>query len=344
MTTRASKIEARSYEGETKVALKLNRSALGLGLALSLASTLPAGAADGEYGVLLKTLANPYWGAMSKGVEDGAKASGVKYFAQAVESDQSPEPQLNLCNTMLERKPIAMLIAAINSTNLLQCLRAAQEAGIKVADLDGTIDPAVLKKEGISILFRIGADNKAAGEQGADYLASRLGKDARGPVLVIGGLPGSPGGEQRVKAFAAKLNLLAPGLEVVASLPGDWDRGKAASIASDILTRDPDLVAIFAANDTMALGAVESIYAAGKGQQVTIIGVDGTADAVKSIKDGRLTASVAQLPYLIGKEAVEYVTKAIAGEKVDSFIPVSTLLLTKPMLDAGKEPILQYVK
>ena len=65
----------------------------------------------------------------------------------------------------------------------------------------------------------------------------------------------------------------------------------------------------------MALGAVESVYAAGKGEQVTIIGVDGNSDAVKSIKDGRLNASVAQLPYLVGKQAVENVKKALAGEQ-----------------------------
>ena len=94
-------------------------------------------------------------------------------------------------------------------------------------------------------------------------------------------------------------------MEIVASLPGDWDHGKAASITNDILARNPDLVAIFAANDGMALGAVEAVYAAGKGEQVTIIGVDGNSDAVKSIKEGRLNASVAQLPYLVGKQAVE---------------------------------------
>ena len=137
---------------------------------------------------------------------------------------------------------------------------------------------------------------------------------------------------------------MAPGLEIVASLPGDWDRGKAANITNDILTRNPDLVGIFAANDGMALGAVESVYAAGKGDQVTIIGVDGNSDAVKSIKDGRLNASVAQLPYLVGKQAVENMKKVIAGESVEATIFVPTLVLTKDVIDAGTEPMLEYVK
>jgi D-allose transport system substrate-binding protein len=209
---------------------------------------------------------------------------------------------------------------------------------------DGNLDQSILDKEGIKITFRIGSDNVAAGGQGAEYLVSKLGKDAKGPVLVIEGLSGNITGQKRAQDFAAKLKELAPGLAIVASLPGDWDRGKAASIASDTLTSHPDLVAIFACNDGMALGAVESVYAAGKGEQVTIIGVDGNSDAVKSIKDGRLNASVAQLPYLVGKQAVENVKKALAGETVPADVAVPTLVLTKEVLEAGKEPMLEYVK
>jgi len=310
-------------------------------LALSVSA---AQAQEGGYAVLMKTLANPFWGAMAQGVEDGAKEADVRYFAQAVESDQAAEPQLNVCNTMLQRKPGAMITAAINSTNLLPCLAQANAAGVKVVDLDGNLDPGILKSAGVEIAFSIGSDNVAAGAQGAEWLVSQLGAGATGPVLVIEGLSGNITGQKRAQGFAAKLADLAPGLEIVASLPGDWDRGKAATIANDILTRHPGLVAIFAANDGMALGAVEAVHAAGKGAQVTVIGVDGNADAVKSIRDGRLNASVAQLPYLVGKQAVVDVAEAIRGEAVAPVIHVPTLVLTKAVLDAGTEPLLAYVK
>lgn len=300
--------------------------------------------AEGEYGVLMKTLANPFWGAMGKGVEDGAKAAGVAYYMQAVESDQAAESQLNVCNTMLERKPVAMITAAINSTNLLPCLKKAQESNIKIVDLDGNLDPAILASEGINITFSIGSDNVKAGAQGAEYMVSKLGADATGAVLVIEGLSGNVTGEKRATGFAEKLAELAPGLTIVASLPGDWDRGKAANITNDVLTRNPDLKGIFAANDGMALGAVESVFAAGKGGDVIIIGVDGNSDAVASIKDGRLTASVAQLPYLVGKQAIEDVKKAVEGGAVEPAVIVPTLVLTKEVMDAGTEPMLEFVK
>jgi D-allose transport system substrate-binding protein len=270
-------------------------------LALALAASGAAAADKPVYGVLMKTLSNPFWGAMVKGVDEGAKKADVDIFLQAVESDQAAEPQLNACNTMLQKKPAAMITAAINSTILLPCLKQA------------------------------------------NYLVSVLGKDAKGPVLVIEGLSGNITGKKRAVGFAEELKKQAPGLDIVASLPGDWDSLKAANITNDALQRTPDLVAIFCANDDMALGAVEAARSAGK-DKLIVIGVDGNSNAVKSIKAGRLNASVAQLPYLVGMEAVENVKTLLGGEKVAEMTYVPTLVLTKEVIEANKDPLLQYVK
>jgi D-allose transport system substrate-binding protein len=323
--------------------MKTLKIAFAAATALVLASSVHAQDKP-VYGVLMKTLANPFWGAMEQGVKAGSEAAGVEYYLQAAESDQAAEPQLNLCNTMLERKPAVMITAAINSNILLPCLKKANEMNIPVVDLDGNLDPAINEAAGVKVAFQIGSNNEAAGAQGADFVAAKIGKDAKGPVLVIEGLSGNITGQKRARGFAEQLKKVAPGLEIVASLPGDWDRGKAANITNDILTKHPDLVAIFAANDGMALGAVESVFAANKGAQVTIVGVDGNSDAVKSIKEGRLTASVAQLPYLVGKQAVENVKLVTEGKAVEPFIFVPTLVLTKEVIEGGKEPMMEFVK
>lgn len=313
-------------------------------LAAAAAVAMPAAGQDRTYGVLMKTLSNPFWGAMEEGVRDGAEAAGVEYFLQAVESDQAAEPQLNVCMTMLERAPDVMITAAINSNNLLPCLARATEMGIPIVDLDANLDRALAEEAGVDVAFTIGSDNVAAGAQGADYLVGQLGADATGPVLVIEGLSGNITGQMRASGFAERLAEAAPGLEIVASLPGDWDRGKAATITSDTLLRHPDLVAVFAANDGMALGAVESAFAAGKGEDIIIIGVDGNSDAVEAIKEGRLNASVAQLPYLVGKLAVERVTEVLDGATVDDVQYVPTLVLTAETFEEGTEPMLEYVR
>jgi D-allose transport system substrate-binding protein len=160
---------------------------------------------------------------------------------------------------------------------------------------------------------------------------------------VIEGLSGNITGEKRAHGFAEQLKKQAPGLNIVASLPGDWDSLKAANITNDTLQPTPDLVAIFCANDDMALGSVEAARAAAK-DKIIVIGVDGNSNAVKSIKAGRLNASVAQLPYLVGKQAVENVRKLLAGDKVPETINVPTLVLTKVVIEGNKDPLLQYVK
>ena len=108
----------------------------------------------------MKTLSNPFWGAMEEGVRDGAKEANVNYYLQAVESDQAAEPQLNVCMTMLERNPDVMITAAINSTILLPCLKKANESGIPVVDLDGNLDHNIAAKAGVSIDFTIGSEKK----------------------------------------------------------------------------------------------------------------------------------------------------------------------------------------
>src|SRR5580658_10196361 len=132
------------------------------GAAAAMALAVPALAADKPvYGVLMKTLSNPFWGAMEQGVREGAKQAGVEYFLQAVESDQAAEPQLNTCNTMLQKKPVTMITAAINSTILLPCLKQANDMNIPVADLDNNLDPEITGKAGVKIAFHIGSDNEA---------------------------------------------------------------------------------------------------------------------------------------------------------------------------------------
>ncbi len=295
------------------------------------------------YAVLMKTLSNQFFSAAAKGVDEGARIADVDIILAEGQTGQWAESQVSACETMLERRPAVMIAAAINSTILLPCLKHFNEMHIPVVDLDNNLDPETTKKAGVEITFHIGSDNETAGAMGADYLASALGKDAKGPVLVIEGMSGNVTGAKRAHGFAEELKKKAPGLVIVASLAGDWDSLKAGDIANDMMQRNPDLVAIFCANDDMALGAVEAARAAGK-DKLVVIGVDGTQSALKSIKGGRLNASVAQLPYLMGMRAVEDANKALAGEKLPELVDVPTLVLTKEVIEANKEPMLQYVK
>lgn len=328
--------------------MKMNLRNLGLAAAAmtsALAATLPAeGQEKPVYAVLLKTLANPFWGAMQQGLMAGAAETGADAYVTAVENEGAVEPQLNACLTMLERKPAALLAAAINDTNLLPCLKQAVDQGIPVVNLDNTMSVETAEKAGVKFAFSIGSKNYNAGKQGAEWMVSKLGADAKGTVIILGGIVSSPGGQDRVKGFADTIAQLAPGIVVGGTFPADWDGQKAATITNDALTRFPDLVGIFAANDTMALGAIETVYAGGKGGEVAVIGVDGNSDAVASIKAGRLNASVAQLPFLTGLQAMQKTKALLDGQAVDASNEVPTFVVTKEIFDTGTDPMLAYVK
>ena len=117
-------------------------------------------------------------------------------------------------------------------------------------------------------------------------------------------------------------------MNVVASQPADWDRTRALDVTTNILQANPDVKAIYAANDTMALGAAEAVRAAGLEGQIIIIGTDAVPEALDAIREGRMTGTVAQYPYEIGVLAVENAIKLAEGRPIPMSIDAPIRLLT----------------
>lgn len=174
--------------------------------------------------------------------------------------------------------------------------------GILLGDVDATLPPDALNGTGLALQFAVGSDNFEVGRRGAEFLAEEL-KQRSPKVFVLEGPVGGTVARQRREGFTSRFRELRPDAEIVGSIAADWDRLKAFQFTSDILQRFPNLDAVFAANDTMALGAVEAVRAGRK--TVTVLGVDGISEAREQINQGKLRATVAQLPYLIGKRVVE---------------------------------------
>lgn len=96
----------------------------------------------------------------------------------------------------------------------------------------------------------------------------------------------------------------------------------------NLLTAHPDVQAVFAQNDEMALGALRALQTAGK-SDVMVVGFDGTPDGEKAVKDGKLAATIAQLPEQIGATGVQTADKVLKGEKVQAKYPVDLKLVIK---------------
>lgn len=303
---------------------------------------LRAYAAD-RYVFILKWIGNPYWQAIKRGIEDGSKEAGIAATILSPNSDQAKEEHLNLCEAAISQKPAIIVMGAATTAIGLQCFRQAQKQGIKVADIDATVTTAEAAKSGVKLSFTIGADNIGIGRKAAEFIASSNKKSPL-KVLVLEGVVGSPPSTDRVAGFKQELAKLAPQAKIVASTSAEWDRLRALNITADTLIKTPDLNAVFAASDVMALGAVEAIRAAGKTNQVVVVGVDGVPDARKAILAGKMNASLTQLPYWIGKRSVELAVKSVKGECTGKTERAPILVLTKSVLEAKKDPLMQYVR
>ena len=121
----------------------------------------------------------------------------------------------------------------------------------------------------------------------------------------------------------------APGIAIVASQPANWERDQGFNVFQNMLQAHPDIDALFACSDLMALGAIEAIAAAGKTGRIRVVGFDALDDAKKAIAAGTMAASVAQFPSEMGRAAVESAVKVIHGEKVPDDIKVKLELVTK---------------
>jgi D-allose transport system substrate-binding protein len=296
-----------------------------------------------KYVFILPSLANPYWQTVKQGIEENCKQIGVTPVVLSAISDQAKEEHLSLCQVAISQKPAIIVLCTTTTAIGIQCLREAQDHGIKVAALDAFISVEEAKKSGVDLSFSIGTNNVTIGEKAAQFLANKL-KGSAPKVLILEGMVGSEAATDRVAGFKHELTKDLPGATIVNSITADWDRLKALNITSDTLTRTPDLNVVFAANDMMALGAVEAIRTAGKKNEILVVGVDGVPDARKAILAGRMTASVAQLPYLIGKRSVELAKESVRGQCAGRTEKTPLLILTKAVLQSNADPLLKYVR
>lgn len=300
-------------------------------LALALTAWTPAEAAD--IAIVLKTLSNPYWVSMRDGVLKEAKAKGVTVDVLAGNSEDDIQGQQRLVEDLLNKNYKAIGVAPITAVSLVQSVASATKKGIYVVNIDEKIDQGQLKAAGGAVLAYIATDNLALGNKAGSFIVQKLGGTG-GKVAIIEGKAGNLTGDARRNGAKQAFDK-ASNVTVVASQPADWDRSKALDVTTNILQRNPDLKAIYAANDTMALGAVQAVKNTDKLGKVIVVGTDGVPEALDSVKHGELTATVAQDSEAMGAKAVDLLLDALKTkppvnpDTTPAFIPIESHLVTK---------------
>ncbi|NMB00049.1 MAG: ribose ABC transporter substrate-binding protein RbsB [Firmicutes bacterium] len=269
-----------------------------------------AGAAAQTIGFAISTLDNPFFVDLKDGAE--AKAAELGISLRVVDAQDDPARQLAGIEDLIARKVDLILVNPTDSAAVVPAILAANRAGIPVITVDRAAD-------GGEVVAYIASDNVLGGNMAGEFIAELLG--GKGKVVELEGIPGTNAARERGQGFGEAISKY-PGIQIVARQEAGFDRAKGLNVMENILQAQPEIDAVFAHNDEMALGALIAIQSAGRADKIKVVGFDATDDAVKAVQDGRMLATVAQQPRLIGALGVETAVKVIQGEKVDAFIPV----------------------
>jgi ribose transport system substrate-binding protein len=276
--------------------------------------------------LVLKTANNPFFIDMQKGAEEAAKKLGVNLVVQAAEREVDVEKQMQIIENLIQAKVAALCVTPSGSREIVPAIEKANRAGIPVVIVDTRVDPKTMSESKGRIATFIGSDNYEGGKLAGEFIAKKL--NGKGKVAVLEGIPGHETGDSRLKGFREAIKA-TPGIEIVASQTANWERDQGFNVFQNILQSHPDIQAVFACSDLMALGAVEAIAAAKKTGQITVVGFDAANEAREAVLKGTMDATVAQSPAEMGALAVENAYRVIKGEPVKEEFVVPIKLITK---------------
>jgi len=291
------------HDSEYKKAVTKTRSTVALALLVTLAGCSAPRSDKPRVALVMKSLANEFFKTMEDGARAHQKAHAAEYdlLATGIKDEQDVAGQIRLVEQMVADGVSALVIAPADSQALVAACKKAKDAGIVVVNIDNKLDDIVLSQRKLSIPF-VGPNNREGASKIATYVANRLQPGDK--VAILEGVPGAYNAIERQIGFerAAK----AQGLVVASSQPAFWETAKANQIASSLLTEIPDLKGFLCANDSMALGAVAAVKAAGREGQVLIAGFDNISAVRELLKSGRIVATADQHGDQLAVFGIEY--------------------------------------
>ncbi|WP_144953795.1 sugar ABC transporter substrate-binding protein [Pseudomonas oryzihabitans] len=299
-------------------------------LILPLAASHATAAEKPKVALVMKSLANEFFLTM----EDGAKtyqkdhSADFDLISNGIKDETDTSSQIRIVEQMIVSKVDALVIAPADSKALVPVLKKASDAGIKVVNIDNRLDPEVLKSKSLDIPF-VGPDNRKGARLVGEYLAKQLKQGDQ--VGIIEGVSTTTNAQQRTAGFKDAME--AAGMKIVGVQSGNWEIDKGNAVAAAMLNEYPDLKALLAGNDSMALGAVSAVRAAGKKGQVQIVGYDNIKAIHPMLKDGRVLATADQFAAKQAVFGIEAALKLVKGEPTgakDGVIETPVELVTQP--------------
>ncbi|MCD8350914.1 MAG: sugar ABC transporter substrate-binding protein [Planctomycetaceae bacterium] len=279
------------------------------------------GAMAGEkpvVGLVMKSLANEFFKTMEEGARKFAEEDGTfTLIPVGMNSETDIDTQVNAMENFITRGVDMIILAPADSVGLVPSVKKAVDAGILVLNFDVTLDKQALVANDLpeDFLF-VGPDNEEGSERVGDFMAAKLGSGAK--VIIIEGNPGADNAKQRKAGFMKTVEKY--NLELLESTTAHWETEEANTVMTNLLTRFPDVQGVMCANDSMALGVVKALEAAGRINDIDVVGFDNIGACQELIRDGKMLATVDQFGPEMAANAIKVGFRIIGGEKLDGWI------------------------
>lgn len=285
----------------------------------------PSFAADKpKVGLVMKSLANEFFKQMQAGAEKYAAENADKFDFKAVgmKDERDFAAQVDAVENFVTQKYDIIVVAPADSKAMVTPLAKALKAGVKVINIDVELDAGAKKNAGVNLAF-FGPDNRGGAKLAGDALAKELG--AGGKVVILEGNPEADNAQQRKAGF---MDSIAEGkLELLDSKTAHWETEEANTLMTNFLTKYQDIQGVMAANDSMALGVVKALDAAGLSGKIKVVGFDNIPAVQPLIKDGKMLATVEQYGAQMAAMGIDYGLREMAGETFSGWVKTDIKLI-----------------
>jgi ribose transport system substrate-binding protein len=304
--------------------LKVRIAALAAALALSAAFAVAPATAQQKttIGVSLAQDDNPFYIAMLRGIR--ARAQELGWDVATVSANEDKLKQINGVQDLVARGVKGILISPIDAVGVNAAYDAAAAAKVPIVSVArGSSSP--------NQTIHVAMDEKQIGRDIAEWTANKLG--GKGKVALLMGPSGAPTFKNLGDGFS-EVMAKHPGIQIVFRADGPLTRERGLKQAEDALVANPDLAAIYTANDDVALGAMQAVNAAGRKGKTLVTGMNGVPPALRAVKDDNLAMTVELNPAEWGRLGVDVLATYLKGEKVEPRVFIKHIIIDSGNVDA----------
>ena len=273
-------------------------------------------------GVVPKGRAHIFWQSVHAGANKAAREADVEVEWNGPATETDFNGQLQIVDAMINKRLDAIALAPIDKKVMVSVVERAMKQNIPVIIFDSPVDTE-------QFVAQVATDNYKAGQIAAERMGQITG--GKGKIAIVAVQVGAASTMAREQGFEDAIKSKFPGLQIVDKRYGEAAVERSLTVAENMLTAFPDLKALFASNESSAVGAARALK--GRGSKVQLVGFDSGPTLEEDLKGGVIDSLVVQDPFRMGYEAVSSAIRKLKGEEVKKIQDLEPHLVTKPDLD-----------